>query len=210
MFRKKKTNIEDRGGGGHKKQEMCSLSTVMRVADNFDADSISGPTMPIPSSKVAPGIKTSSAVLQPLPFQATPHRNSILLVYHVCVSHGTSIEIPKKTAYCRGPVVVIHKSVAAYWVSLSVDKHLRYQRFLGFASRDIAEFPSRDISFPVETPRSLLISTNVATEIVSAIGRISMDVWQLGIPSLTRFTTYRGSDFPRIVDAIANETVNGI
>jgi hypothetical protein len=99
---------------------------MMRVADNFDTDSISGPTMSIPSPKVAPGVKTSSAVLQPLSFQATPHRNCIPLVYRVCVSHDTSVEIPKKTAYFRGSVVVIHKSVAAYWVSLSVDKHLRY------------------------------------------------------------------------------------
>jgi hypothetical protein len=216
MCGQKKTKVEEPGGGkgrgGHKKQEgVRSLSTMVCVADNFDADSISGSTMSIPSPKVAPGVKTSSTALQLLPFQATPHRNCILLVYRVCVSHDTSVEISQKTAYFRGSVVVIHKSVAAYWMSLSFDKHLRYQGFLGSASRDVAEFPWRGGPFLVETPRSPLIITKAfATKVVSTIVRICVVVWQLGFPSLTRSTTYRDSNFPMIIDPIANETVNGV
>ncbi len=67
----------------------------MRVADNFDADRFSGSAvLSIHSLKAAPGVKTSRAVLQPLPFQASPHRHGVLFVYRVCVSYGTTVDIP--------------------------------------------------------------------------------------------------------------------
>jgi hypothetical protein len=125
--------------------------------------------------------------------------------------NDTSVEIPKKTAYFRGSVVVIHKSMAAYWMSLPIHQHVRYQEFLGSASRDIAEFPLRGGSFPIETPRTfILIPTKVATKVVSTIVRICMVVGQFSIPSLTLSATSSDSDFPMIIDPRASETANGI